>query len=1483
MPRLQAGYWDQDENASAYTLITSSGDRVEMKQVGSSNIYESADSGYTQLTYSTLPVVRTADGTQYQFGVSVNSEWRCTRIEDRNGNYISATYNTSNGHLLTMTDTLGRVLNFNYYTDGNLDNITQTWGGVTHTWAMFYYTTVYISYSFPGLTVIGATNNANQTILNYVVFPDNTSYFFDYNSYGQVYKIRHKAPDGHELEHAFYSINTSGSQSDCPRVTDRRDYAEDWNNNQEATTTYSITTNVSWTNPETNVQQTGTVVQQTTPDGTVYKEYSHSSGWDAGLTQLSEVWSGSTKKKYVSMTWTQDNVSLTYPQNPRVTETNIYDDGGNRRRTTIEYNQGFSLPTHIREYGGANGQTCLRFTAIGYKGDAVYLDRRIIGLPYERLVYDGPTGNIVSRSIYNYDWADPYFSSQTPSTNYDSVNYPSSFIVGRGNLVAEFRYDCTNNTTAYNDSLGIWAQLNGYNMAGSNIWQQDASGHRTNLGYGDSFSVAANNSLNTLAYPTQFTDATGSVSTVQYNYDFGAVTRTHVPTSGSGSNITYVDEVRAYDTYGRLEQVTNQTNSAYVRFVYDTNGNFVHTYQTILDLTTANELHSWQVMDGAGRVRATVSDHPGSTGGYSGQAIIFDNMGRVVEQYNPTEMNGFWVLAGDDVYVSATQGGWRSTKQAYDWKGRPTVTTDSYGYQKTASYGGCGCAGGEVTTVQDEHGRQRRLTKDSLARLAKVEELNWGGSVYATTDYTYNARDQITQSNQAGQLRTFEYDGFGRLWHKTTPEQGLMTYTYNADDTTNVITDARGATSTFAYDSEHRVTSITYGVPAGVAATANVSFGYDAAGNRTSMNDGLGSVSYVYNNLAQLTSETRAFTGVGTYALSYTYNLAGELQSMTYPWGAQVSYAYDKAGRLGSVNGSGYMGVSSYASGASYRAFGALKGMNYANGRSLSAAYDMNLRPTTWNVAGVLGYNYNYDYLGEHTGRVTYAQNIQDGTLDRSYEYDHLGRLAISHSGAEARAHAYSGQWGTLDGPYSHGYDYDVWGNLTHRYGWGGDAQGGGAGQSSDIYRSYTNNRMNGLNYDAAGNFASNVVTYDATGQQVAYPGGGMTHSYDGDGLRAKKTESGAQTYSLRSTVLGGQVVGELIWASVSWQWNRGYVYAGSQLLAVQQSGVYWMHEDPITKSKRVTNSGGSVVSVIETDPWGANTNRNVNSAFQPNSFTSYLRDADGGDEAMMRRYGSYWSRFSQPDPYDGSYALSDPQSFNRYAYVQGDPVNLIDPSGLEWNFPDITQGGAPSGFWGWGNLIDPPRHPGRDIIQETERAFAVVWQRGHWGREGHPRGWDNEFEYALWLGLFPDPGFNPNFQQQKDFGKIDNQNAFDFCVQQANRKFRWRYLQTSGMAVLGGAGMGLGLAVAVTGIPGAGAIGLRAFMRTAASGSIIHAAHEGGLGIQAGLSALLPGSRLAAHSITEAQRNEARVNAAIEECKRFYPSANHFLNWLNF
>jgi RHS repeat-associated protein len=501
----------------------------------------------------------------------------------------------------------------------------------------------------------------------------------------------------------------------------------------------------------------------------------------------------------------------------------------------------------------------------------------------------------------------------------------------------------------------------------------------------------------------------------------------------------------------------------------------------------------------------------------------------------------------------------------------------------------------------------------------------------------------------------------GRLQSRTTPEQGTTTFSYFADDTTQTVTDSRGASTTFAYNNRHLPISITYSVtgdPTGrTATTPNVAFAYDEAGNRTSMTDGQGSASYSYNALSQMTSETRTFTGIGSFTLSYAYNLSGELTSITNPWNAQVGYGYDKTGRATSMSGANYAGVSSYVNNIAYRAFGAAKQVSYSNGRTLSMQYDNRLRATRWDVPGVMGWNYAYNYFNENSGRVTYAQNLYDATLDRSYDYDHVGRLLEAHTGSEARG-ALVGQGGAQDGPYAHSYRYDQFGNMWYRVGWGGSF-----GSWLEENPSYTNNQRNGLSYDAAGNlFGNSTVTYDATGQQISYSGG-PTQSYDGDRLRVKKIEGGTTIYYLRSTVLSGQVVAEL---DASGNWTRGYVYAGGQMVAIQQNGVSWVHQDPVTKSQRITNSSGAVTSTVDLDPWGGDTSRSSNAAFQPHRYTTYTRDADGGDDAMMRRYGNYWARFSQPDPYDGSYNLSDPQSFNRYAYTQNDPVNFVDPTGTE-------------------------------------------------------------------------------------------------------------------------------------------------------------------------------------------------------------------------
>jgi RHS repeat-associated protein len=64
--------------------------------------------------------------------------------------------------------------------------------------------------------------------------------------------------------------------------------------------------------------------------------------------------------------------------------------------------------------------------------------------------------------------------------------------------------------------------------------------------------------------------------------------------------------------------------------------------------------------------------------------------------------------------------------------------------------------------------------------------------------------------------------------------------------------------------------------------------------------------------------------------------------------------------------------------------------------------------------------------------------------------------------------------------------------------------------------------------------------------------------------------------------------------------------------------------------------------------------------------FATYYRDQTTVlDYAQNRYYSSIMSRYMTADPYDRSMNPANPGTFNRYTYVNDDPVNRNDPTGL--------------------------------------------------------------------------------------------------------------------------------------------------------------------------------------------------------------------------
>jgi RHS repeat-associated protein len=105
-----------------------------------------------------------------------------------------------------------------------------------------------------------------------------------------------------------------------------------------------------------------------------------------------------------------------------------------------------------------------------------------------------------------------------------------------------------------------------------------------------------------------------------------------------------------------------------------------------------------------------------------------------------------------------------------------------------------------------------------------------------------------------------------------------------------------------------------------------------------------------------------------------------------------------------------------------------------------------------------------------------------------------------------------------------------------------------------------------------------------------------------------------------------------------------------------------------------VTDRLGSVVSGNRKYfPYGEEP---TTTAQDKTKFALYFRDATTAlDYADQRYYARTIGRFLTPDPYIASGGPEDPQGWNQYAYVGGDPVNYVDPPGL---FRSSAEGGGP-------------------------------------------------------------------------------------------------------------------------------------------------------------------------------------------------------------
>ena len=545
------------------------------------------------------------------------------------------------------------------------------------------------------------------------------------------------------------------------------------------------------------------------------------------------------------------------------------------------------------------------------------------------------------------------------------------------------------------------------------------------------------------------------------------------------------------------------------------------------------------------------------------------------------------------------------------------------------------------------------------------------------TLYTYNALDEITEVLQGSQTRSYAYDGLGRRTSATIPESGTTNVFYATSSGTlcsgsprNVCrkTDAKGVSTTYTYDALDRLTSKTYSD----GSTPTVTYSYDqggaaalALGRRTQMTDGSGSETYTYDTDGRITKLTKV-VGTASYAISYQYNVAGEITQITYPSGRAIQQNYDPVGELCEVAPptGAQCGSSStpYANAYAYNAAGQLTSFSYGNGIAATFGFSPNrseLVSLSYAKGSQTLFSLNYFYQTDSTncpnspagnnGQIQCITDAVDSGRTVSYGYDPLGRV----SSAVTNGSTNYPKWGLA-------WTYDQYNNRT--------SQSVTTGNAPASSLTFVNNQPSGYTYDLNGNLTveplspPNNYGYDAENDMVSYQGtnGSATYTYDGNGVRVKEGRAGGVTTVYIFS--GATDIAEYDNNAAPSTPSREYIYSGRSLLAQVSKGATDYFQQDHLSVRLITDSSGNVLGQQGHFPFGEawyDSNGTTNWVF-----STYNRDTgeSGLDYAIFRFYNSRTASFCSVDPLDGR--PSDPFSWNRYPYVYNDPVNLNDPTG---------------------------------------------------------------------------------------------------------------------------------------------------------------------------------------------------------------------------
>ncbi len=552
------------------------------------------------------------------------------------------------------------------------------------------------------------------------------------------------------------------------------------------------------------------------------------------------------------------------------------------------------------------------------------------------------------------------------------------------------------------------------------------------------------------------------------------------------------------------------------------------------------------------------------------------------------------------------------------------------------------------------------------------------------TQYMYDSDGNVQSiEDPLHKITTFEYDAVGRTTAVHRPDSTDIHFTYDLNGNMTVLTNPKtinhgyiynkvngvktydpplSADYAYTYDKDRRLLQKTF--PSGKiikniytntqltqiqTPEGNVDMIYfPSSGQLQTMSKSGESVTYGYDG-ALVTSKTLA--GTLNQALSYAYNNDFQLTGFTYS-GDTAGFGYDNDGLLTSA--SGFTIIRNANNGLPESVDDGVLNL----GRTFNGYGELENQAVIVNSLPVTNWSLTYNDNGQISAK---TETVAGVTADYSYEYDAVGRLTkVYKDSTLVEEYAYNNGIRSLETNILRGIS-------GKSYGYNDEDQLLTAGSTTYQYDDdgFLRTKVEGI--------SSTTYDYSSRGEllEVALPGGNtIKYVHDPLGRRIAKQVNSVTT----EKYLWDGLTQLLAVYNGSNNLLMRFEYADARMpfKMVKGGSAYYLTYDQVGSLRVVTDASGAVVKRIDYDSFGNIINDSAPSFEVPFGFAGGLHDRDTG----LVRFG-----FRDYDPEVGRWTAKDPIGFDGgdwdlYAYTLGDPVNFVDPMGLEkWLY--IVAGGS--------------------------------------------------------------------------------------------------------------------------------------------------------------------------------------------------------------